>query len=115
MKFKALHVALLTAWMLMPSARAAELIETPNLSLDVIAGKLPSIHDRLPVHPLVTAIDDPEWQPGKHGGEMRMLIGRTQDVRLVSVYGYSRLVGLDKNLELTPDILESVDVDGGRR
>lgn len=115
MKFNALSAALLAAALFAGSAKAGELIETPNLSLDVVAGKLPTIHDRLPVNPLVTAIDDPEWKPGKHGGEMRMLIGRTQDVRLVSVYGYSRLVGLDKNLELTPDILESVDVEAGRR
>ncbi len=115
MKFNALSAALLAAALFAGSAKAGELIETPNLSLDVVAGKLPTIHDRLPANPLVTAIDDPEWKPGKHGGEMRMLIGRTQDVRLVSVYGYSRLVGLDKNLELTPDILESVDVEAGRR
>jgi peptide/nickel transport system substrate-binding protein len=115
MKFNVLSAIGLLAASLVAAPVKAELIETPNLSLDVVAGKLPSIHDRLPKTPLVTDIQDPNWAPGKHGGEMRMLIGRTQDIRLVSVYGYSRLVGLDRNLELTPDILESVDIDGGRR
>jgi peptide/nickel transport system substrate-binding protein len=51
---------------------------------------------------------------GRPGGEIKTLIGRARDTRLFSVYGYSRLVGYDPNLELVPDILASIDVEQGR-
>lgn len=51
---------------------------------------------------------------GRPGGELRTLIGRARDTRLFYVYGYSRLVGYDLDLELVPDILASVDVEEGR-
>ena len=43
-----------------------------------------------------------------------MLVGRAKDTRLMVVYGYARLVGYDRQLDLEPDILESVDVEDGR-
>ena len=43
--------------------------------------------------------------PGKHGGTLHSLVGRSRDTRLLVVYGYARLVGYDRNLELVPDIL----------
>jgi peptide/nickel transport system substrate-binding protein len=51
---------------------------------------------------------------GKPGGELRMLIGRARDVRLLDVYGYARLVGYTQALEQVPDILAAVDVQEGR-
>jgi peptide/nickel transport system substrate-binding protein len=51
---------------------------------------------------------------GKPGGELEMLIGRTKDTRLMVVYGYARLVGYNEALEIVPDILKAVDVEGGR-
>jgi peptide/nickel transport system substrate-binding protein len=53
-------------------------------------------------------------QPGKHGGALHSLVGRSRDTRLLVVYGYARLVGYDRNLELAPDILESFEVQEGR-
>ena len=52
-------------------------------------------------------------QPGQYGGTVRMLIGGQSDIRLMTIYGYARLVGYDEKLELQPDILESFDVGEG--
>ena len=46
--------------------------------------------------------------PGRHGGELRMLMGGAKDVRMMVVYGYARLVGYDRDFELVPDILETL-------
>src|SRR5690606_21861401 len=57
-------------------------------------------------------VDVPEV--GRHGGSLRMLVGNTQDTRLLVVFGYARLVGYDAELELVPDILEDVEIEDGR-
>jgi peptide/nickel transport system substrate-binding protein len=80
------------------------------LRLDVSTGRLPPLEKRLPQPPLVVRMNE----PGKHGGELNSLVGRSRDTRLLVVYGYARLVGYDRNLELVPDILESVEVQEGR-
>jgi peptide/nickel transport system substrate-binding protein len=85
-------------------------IEPPMLRLDVSTGRLPPTEKRLPQPPLVVRLD----QPGKHGGALHSLVGRSRDTRLLVVYGYARLVGYDRNLELAPDILESFEVQEGR-
>ncbi|MEE7490082.1 ABC transporter substrate-binding protein [Methylobacterium oryzae CBMB20] len=51
---------------------------------------------------------------GSAGGTIRTLIAKARDVRYLSVYGYTRLVGYDADLNLRPDVLERVDVEGGR-
>jgi peptide/nickel transport system substrate-binding protein len=51
---------------------------------------------------------------GTPGGEIKTLIGRARDVRLLYVYGYSRLVNYDLDLELVPDILADYEVEDGR-
>ena len=85
-------------------------IEPPMLRLDVSTGRLPPTEKRLPQPPLVVRMD----QPGKHGGALHSLVGRSRDTRLLVVYGYARLVGYDRNLELAPDIVESFEVQEGR-
>jgi peptide/nickel transport system substrate-binding protein len=52
--------------------------------------------------------------PGHPGGDLRMLIGSSRGTRLLVVYGYARLIGYDRDLELVPDIAKAVDVEGGR-
>ncbi|NQU70693.1 MAG: ABC transporter substrate-binding protein, partial [Rhodospirillales bacterium] len=47
---------------------------------------------------------------GRHGGTLKTLMGRQKDIRMITVYGYGRLVGYNRKLEFTPDILESLDV-----
>ena len=43
-----------------------------------------------------------------------MLAASSQDTRLLVVYGYARLVGYDRDLNLVPDILSAVEVEDGR-
>ena len=51
---------------------------------------------------------------GKRGGDLRMLVSRTRDTRLLYVYGNARLVGYNLDLELEPDILAEFTVEEGR-
>ncbi|MEO7940637.1 MAG: ABC transporter substrate-binding protein [Burkholderiaceae bacterium] len=96
------------------AAPPATLIETPLLRDDVAAKKLPPIKARLPDNPLVVAMDPKTQEMGQHGGSLNMLIGRARDIRMMVVYGYARLVGYDRNLVLTPDLLQSIDVQENR-
>jgi peptide/nickel transport system substrate-binding protein len=66
-----------------------------------------------PAEPSVVEFDGHKT-PGKPGGELNMLVGRAKDTRLMVVYGYARLVGYNEELELVPDILKEVEVEGGR-
>ena len=97
-----------------PLAQGLQLVETPMLREDVAAGRLPPVRERLPETPLVVRMDGRALAPGRHGGTLHMLIGRSRDVRMLVVYGYARLVGYDRNLEIVPDLLESIDVKEGR-
>lgn len=96
------------------AARPANLVETPMLSDDVAAKRLPPVKVRLPDTPLVVTMDPKTQEPGQHGGSLNMLIGRARDIRMMVVYGYARLVGYDRNLKLEPDILQSIDVKDDR-
>ncbi|OWK19290.1 hypothetical protein AJ88_44845 [Mesorhizobium amorphae CCBAU 01583] len=53
-------------------------------------------------------------QPGQYGGTLRTIIGSQKDIRMMTIYGYSRLVGYDEKLNMQPDILESYDVADDR-
>ena len=87
--------------------------ETPSLAPIVNAGQLPRIEERIPKVPRVS-VSGPKLSVGKHGGELRMLVTRDKDVRLLNVYGYARLVGYNEALEVEPDILERLEVEDGR-
>ncbi|MBI3709051.1 MAG: ABC transporter substrate-binding protein [Proteobacteria bacterium] len=89
-------------------------VETPELAPAVADGRLPPIDQRLPKIPMVAEPDRPDVSPGRPGGELRMLMGRPQDVRMMAVYGYSRLVVLNTRFELVPDILERATVEDER-
>ena len=106
-------LALLAVAVLSPSARALALQETPLFAQRVAAGALPPIADRVPQVPSVVKFSGDKTL-GRQGGELRTLIGRAKDVRLLVVYGYARLVGYDENFELQPDILERYEIEGGR-
>lgn len=92
----------------------ARMIETPMLADDVAAGKLPPVEERIPEEPEVVDLSSPGLSPGVPGGDLRTLMGRSRDVRRMVVYGYARLVGYDRDFEIEPDILKSVDVEDGR-
>ncbi len=97
------------------AAKAATYRETPSLEADVEAGKLAPVTERLPAVPRVVALDGEGLSIGKHGGQLKTLIGRAKDVRLLVVYGYARLVVYDENFEIVPDIAEKVEIEEGRR
>lgn len=93
--------------------KVGALQETPSLAPIVNAGQLPAIGERLPRVPRVS-VSGPNLSVGKHGGELRMLVTRDKDVRLLNVYGYARLIGYNEALEVEPDILESLEIEDGR-
>ena len=68
------------------------------------------VHAGPPAQPAVAQVEP----VGMPGGQLRTLVSGTRDTRLLVVYGYARLVGYDRNLELVPDILEAVEVEDGR-
>lgn len=114
--------ALLAAGLLMPGlapdaeARQPEtLIETPMLEAAVKSGALPPVAERLPEEPLVVDLADKGREFGRHGGEWKMLISKAKDVRYLVVYGYARLVGVDVDFSLKPDLLKDVVVEQGRK
>ncbi len=88
--------------------------EPPILVQAVQSGDLPPMLERLPHNPRIMEISEQGMQIGKYGGTMRMLMGKEKDIRRMVVFGYSRLVGFDLNLQLTADILESYEVREGR-
>lgn len=89
------------------------LIETPSLEAAVADGSLPPVAERIPAVPRVVDFTDREI--GQHGGELDWIARRVKDVRIMNVYGYARLVGFTPRFELEPDILQSVEVEEGRK
>jgi len=87
--------------------------EPPALEEAVGKGTLPAIADRLPSVPLVVPEGDYR-SDGRSGGDITMLVGRAKDSRLLSVYGYARLVGYDESFNLVPDILEKVEIEDNK-
>lgn len=103
---------LVLAWLIAVPVYAAG--EPPALAEEVAAGRLPPLAQRLPHPPCVVDVARPGWTPGRYGGELHMLMAKDRDIRMMSVYGYARLVGYDEQLHLRPDILERIDNDGNR-
>ncbi len=97
-----------------PPALAADFIEVPFLAKRVKDGKLPPIAKRLPETPLVVDYKGTDKKPGRYGGDMRILMARAKDTRIMVVYGYARLVGYNTDYEIVPDILEKVEVEEER-
>jgi peptide/nickel transport system substrate-binding protein len=90
-----------------PKRGSAELRETPAFEDDARKGKLPEVVQRVPEEPAVAELDT----IGTPGGELRMLVGGPKDTRMMVVYSYARLVGYNPSLNLTPDILKSIEVE----
>jgi len=95
-------------------ADAQTYIETPVLEARVAASDLPPIAERLPTVPRVIAMDGKKRVAGRHGGRWRMLIHRSKDVKMFSVYGYTRLVTYNEALDLVPDILADMIAEDER-
>ncbi|WP_293807733.1 ABC transporter substrate-binding protein [uncultured Bosea sp.] len=89
-------------------------IDSPFFADRVSSGALPPIAARLPATPRIIDLEKLGRQSGRHGGNIRMLMGDQRDIRMMTLYGYTRLMVYDINLELVPDVLESCDVEDGR-
>ena len=101
--------------MVLPPAGAVTYTESPELARRLSRGELPPLAQRLPETPAIVEIAGAGRKIGRHGGEMRLLMGRQKDVRLMVVYGYARLVGYDLDFNIVPDILQSVEEKEGRQ
>lgn len=98
-----------------PLARAREgLAEPPLLAQRVASGQLPPMRERLPANPRLIPLSRMGRESGRHGGEIKMVMADQRDLRMMTIYGYARLVVFDSRLELVPDILESFEVEDGR-
>ncbi|MDH3476160.1 MAG: ABC transporter substrate-binding protein, partial [Rhodospirillales bacterium] len=96
-----------------PLPASIQLKDPPMLQAEVAAGRLPPIEQRMPKLPCVIPLGG-ERTAGQPGGQLRTLISKAKDTRLLVVYGYARLIGFDENLNLVPDILARVEVEDGR-
>ena len=96
------------------SAWAHAYVEPPSLAAEVKAGRLPPVDKRVPLNPLVVPLGEGGTSVGNYGGTLNTLAGRSRDTRLFTIYGYARLVGYDRHLNIVPDLLESVDVKEAR-
>jgi peptide/nickel transport system substrate-binding protein len=89
-------------------------VEPPELAELVKEGKLPPVAKRLPREPLVTVLDRPGLSVGRYGGTLTQLMGRANDIRRMSAFGYARLVGYDHEYKIVPDIVKSFEVKDER-
>ncbi|MGF1453916.1 MAG: ABC transporter substrate-binding protein [Alphaproteobacteria bacterium] len=68
-----------------------------------------------PADPLVVDLSGEGLAPGRRGGTLTTLIGSTRDIRLMTVYGYARLVGYRPDLTIGPDLLKDLEMSPDRR
>lgn len=100
--------------LLLPAPAVAQPVEPPILADAVADGTLPPMALRLPEVPRVVDLAGQGRQMGTPGGRIVTLMGQDKDIRLMTVYGYSRLVGYAPDLTLVPDILRAIDIQDGR-
>jgi len=96
------------------AATTPALLETPSLSALVSTGRLPPVSQRVPDSPAIVVMDGKTKVLGRHGGDLQILMAKPTDTRLITVYGYARLVVYNSDLQIVPDILESFEVREGR-
>ncbi len=102
--------SLLVLALVTTGAAAESFSETPALTKLVKAGGLPPVAQRLPEQPRVVQAES----IGRYGGDLRISMARAKDTRMMTVYGYARLVGYDQSYNLVPDILQSFDIEDAR-
>jgi len=96
----------ITAYLAWSGAALAQGSVTPSL---------PPLEQRLPAVPSVVSAFAGGDGPGRAGGTIDILVGADRDSRLMTTFGYARLVAFGPDLSLRPDILASYSVDEGRR
>ena len=67
------------------ASQSATWIEPPMLADRVARGELPPLVERLPMHPSVVSFNAAGGLPGEYGGDLRLLMGMAEDVRLMVV------------------------------
>ncbi len=95
-------------------APTGSLSETPVFKEQVNAGELPPVQARVPAVPRLAGDLRGDIELGRHGGDLRTMVTRTKDTRLMVVYGYARLVAYDPELNLRADILRKLEIEDGR-
>ncbi|TJV11457.1 MAG: ABC transporter substrate-binding protein, partial [Mesorhizobium sp.] len=98
----------------LPGTSRAGDLEPEFLQPQLKAKALPALAERLPKNPRALNLAAMGRQPGQYGGTLRTIIGSQKDIRMMTIYGYARLVGYDEKLNLQADILESFDVADDR-
>lgn len=106
-------VAVLAASFNSARAQTPDLQETPMFASDVAAGKLPPVNERVPAAPLIVEFQSPR-EAGQPGGDLRTLVGRARDVRLLNVIGYTRLAVYDEKFRFVPDLAEKIEIEDER-
>ncbi len=105
----------LLGWLCWLPLCAAQWNESPMLATLVHQGVLPPVAQRMPQSPAIAALPDTASGGGRYSDhDLRLLMGRSKDIRMMVVYGYARLVGYDRNYQLKPDLLADVEVVDGR-
>jgi len=108
-RFSVFIAAILLPGLVFHAVHAYSLVETPMLRESVQNGELAPVAARIPAQPQVVTFEG-EFAAGRHGGELRVLMGKQKDIRQLVIYGYARLVGYTPDLILQADILESLEV-----
>jgi peptide/nickel transport system substrate-binding protein len=90
-------------------APAQNFVEPPYLAEKVSKNEIPPVAERLPQNPIVVNPAN-----GRSGGDAVTLVGRARDIRYISTWAYTRLVGYDRQLQLVPDLVEKLDNDDDR-
>jgi peptide/nickel transport system substrate-binding protein len=108
MRTKTLQLAAAFGLLALP-ALGQTYVEPPLFAEKVAKKELPPLAERLPQAPLVVGPAG-----GQYGGDIVSLVSRPRDIRYISTYAYTRLVGYDRNLQLQPDLLEKLDNEGDR-
>jgi peptide/nickel transport system substrate-binding protein len=108
MRTKSLHLAAALALLALP-ALGQTYVEPPLFAEKVAKKELPPLAERIPQTPLVVSPAG-----GQYGGDIVSLVSRPRDIRYISTYAYTRLVGYDRNLQLQPDLLEKLDNEDDR-
>lgn len=114
MRIRTALPALLGLCLLATPAPAFQLMETPGLRDDIANGRVPPVNARVPLDPQIVDLKAMGKSVGRHGGSLRTLMGQAKDTRIMTVYGYARLVAYNEDLDIVPDILKSVEVEEGR-
>ena len=73
--------------------------DAPMLAPLVESGKLPPVAERLPKTPLVVDLKRRGREIGRYGGDLRSLVSKARDLRLITVNTYTRLVVYDEKLQ----------------